>query len=85
VTLTEQAAYAVTAAGVLAGAAGAISGRWREALPLSLDLWTAAGLLRLTADRSWSAVATAAALVLVRRVVARPLLRPDAASGHSSG
>lgn len=87
-TLTEQAAYAVTAAGVLAGAAGAISGRWREALPLTLDLWTAAGLLRLTADRSWSAVATAAALVLVRRVVARPLLRPprrpDAASGHSS-
>jgi hypothetical protein len=76
VTLTDQAAYAVTTAGVFAGAVGAITGRSRAVLPLTLDLWTAAGLLRLTADRSWTAVATAAALVLVRRVVARPLLRP---------
>lgn len=83
-TLTDQAAYAVTAAGVIAGAVGALTGRLRPALPLTLDLWTAAGLLRLTADRSWSAVATAAALVLVRRVVARPLLRPLTPAGSAS-
>ena len=86
-TLTDQAAFVVTASGVLAGAAGALRGPLRIALPLTLDLWTAAGLLRLTADRSWSAVSTAAALVLVRRVVARPLLHRTSAPGadHPNG
>lgn len=74
-TLAELASAALSAAGVLAGAVGAAAtGRPRVALPLTLDLWTAAGLLRLTADRSWAALALAAGLVLIRRVVARTLL-----------
>ncbi len=73
-TPTDVGAWALTAAGLLAGAAALASTRsLRAALPVTLDLWTAAGLLRLTADRSWTAVAVAAALVSIRRVVARTL------------
>ncbi len=74
-TLAERAALALTAAGALAALVGsAATGRPRAALPMALELWTAAGLMKLTADRSWSAVALAAALVAVRRVLARSLL-----------
>jgi hypothetical protein len=75
VTLTEQAAALLTAAGVLAGAVGTLaSDRLRVALRVTLDLWAAAGLLLLTADRSWSVLALAAGLVAIRQVVARTLL-----------
>ncbi len=79
-TLVELAAGALTVAGALAGVAGlASTRRLRVALPMTLDLWTAAGLLRLSADRAWSAIALAAGLVAIRRLVARTLTSPTRA------
>ena len=47
--------------------------RLSVALPVFLDLLLAAGLLRLSADGTWGALATAAALVAVRKLVVRGL------------
>lgn len=44
------------------------------ALHLLLDLLLAAGLLRLSVDASWSAIAVTALIVVIRRVVTRGLL-----------
>ena len=41
----------------------------RSSLALLLDLLLAAGLLRLSADSSWSVLGTAAAIVAVRQLV----------------
>jgi hypothetical protein len=69
-------ALLVTAAGVVVGAVIAIaSGSVRIAIPPMLELFTAAGLLRLGADARWSALATAASIVVLRRVVVRELRR----------
>jgi hypothetical protein len=63
------------AAPLVASAALVVSGlvllssrRPAVALPVLLDLLLAAGALRLTADLSWSAVTTAAVVVLVRKL-----------------
>jgi len=45
-----------------------------------MDLWTAAGLLRLAGEPSWARVATAAAIVSIRRVILSrrsPEIAPD--------
>lgn len=41
----------------------------RQALPVLLEFLLAAGLLRLTSDASWQALATAAVVVGVRKLV----------------
>ena len=46
-----------------------LGARWRMGAGITMELWTAAGLLRLAGDPSWSRIATAAAIVAVRRVV----------------
>lgn len=46
-----------------------LGGRWRLGLSLALDLWLAAGLLRLTADLSWRGIASAATIVVIRQLV----------------
>lgn len=43
--------------------------RLGPSLAFTLELWTAAGLLRLTADQTPSAIATAAMLVALRKLV----------------
>jgi hypothetical protein len=60
-------AVAVTAALVGPG--------WRPGLGAALELWLAAGLLRLSADAGWTALAAAAAFVAFRYLVAPTLLR----------
>lgn len=65
-------------------AAGAVLARTRspaQALPVLLELLLAAGLLRLTADASWRALATAAIVVALRTVVVRFGLRPAQHTG----
>ena len=63
-------ALAVTAAGLLAAAAVLAATRQPLfALKVLLDFLLAAGLLRLTGQPGWAALATAAALVAVRRLV----------------
>jgi hypothetical protein len=42
--------------------------RIATALPVLLDLLLAAGLLRLSATASWQAIASAAAIVLIRKL-----------------
>ena len=73
--LLDALAVALTAAGLVALAAGALGGAWRPGLAMALELWLAAGLLRLAAPPSWPLVATAAALVAVRRLLVRGLSR----------
>ncbi len=61
------------------GCATAVLARTRElgqALPVLLEFLLAAGLLRLAHDATWRALATAAAIVGLRRLVVAYALRP---------
>ncbi|MFC0006427.1 hypothetical protein [Micromonospora siamensis] len=63
-------ATVVAAAGLFSGLAVLVgTGSWRTALRVLLDLLTAAGLLRLGVDQSWTDLAGAAAIVGLRRVL----------------
>jgi len=73
--LLDALAVALTATGLVALGAGAVSGAWRPGLAMALELWLGAGLLRLAGPPSWPLVATAATLVAVRRLLVRSLSR----------
>lgn len=60
--------------GVLAAAAAR---RIRAGVAPMLELWTAAGLVRLSADTTWTTIATAAIIVFVRQLVVRALGRSE--------
>lgn len=82
--LVSYAAQLCVAAGLLAGAGALLATRdVRLALRVALDLWAAAGLLRLALPPSWGNLVAAAAIILIRQVVglalgpSRPPLRPD--------
>ena len=63
-------ALLVTAAALAAGLV--VLGATRRpaaALPVLLDLLVAAGLLRLVGEPSWQALATAAAILVLRRLI----------------
>jgi hypothetical protein len=63
-------ALLLTAAALLAGlVALGTTRRLAAALPVVLDLLVAAGLLRLVGEPGWPALATAAAIILVRRLI----------------
>jgi hypothetical protein len=62
VPLVIAAALAVSALTLLS------TRRIATALPVLLDLLLAAGLLRLSATASWQAIASAAAIVLIRKL-----------------
>ena len=74
-TVRDVLALSVSGCGVLAAlfAIGATR-HVRLALAVALELWTAAGLLRLTEGASWYAVAGAAAIIATRKVVSRAFL-----------
>ncbi len=60
----------VAASALVAGAlAFAVTWRLRTGLGVLLDLLLAAGLLRLAAQPTWTGIATAAAIVAVRKLV----------------
>jgi hypothetical protein len=86
VTLVENVAWCLAAAGiVLAVASLAV---FREPLPslrLMLDLFTAAGLLRLTVDATWSALAGVALVIAIRRLLTRTLTADLAAAAGRRG
>lgn len=68
--LIAAAAWIVAGLGVvLAAAVVAATRRLAIALSVLLDMLMAAGLLRLSADAAWSSLATAAAIVVLRKVV----------------
>lgn len=39
-----------------------------KAIPLSLDFWTAAGLLKLSGGPSWNTILTAGLLIMIRKL-----------------
>jgi hypothetical protein len=62
-------ALGVTGAGVVCFIAVIVgTRRWREALGVMLELWLAAGLLRLAAPPTWPRLATAAAIIAIRQL-----------------
>ncbi len=80
--MQRAASLAVAAAGIVAGVVVAMRTRsLREGIRVALDLWTAAGLLKLAADASWSAIAITAIVVALRHLISANLLAPDAARG----
>lgn len=75
--MTALTADAALVCAVLAlVSAAAVLARTRDlgqALPVLLELLTAAGLLRLAHDATWRAIVTAAVVVALRRLVAHGL------------
>lgn len=43
--------------------------RWVLAVPVTLELWTAMGLLRLIGEVTWLRIAAAASIVAIRRLI----------------
>jgi hypothetical protein len=66
--------WLIAAAGIALGIAGLVVFRQPlVALRVMLELFTAAGLLRLSVDLSWEAVAGVAVVISVRQLVTRSL------------
>jgi hypothetical protein len=60
---------ALSAGGVVVGLlVGLVSRQASSAVAALLELWMAAGLLRLTADASWAALGSAASIVALRTI-----------------
>jgi hypothetical protein len=71
-SLVSVLADLLTAAALLSGGAVLIVTRsWRAALPVLLELLTAVGLVRLSGIASWSAIGSAALILVIRRLVVR--------------
>ena len=63
-------AIVVAAAGIVIGfLALLVTRRLAVALPTTLELFMAAGLLRLSAEATWSALSTAGGIVLLRKLI----------------
>lgn len=74
-TLVLAASWAFGLAGIVLGfTALATFGKPLPALRVMIELLTAAGLLRLSVDSSWTAIAVTAALILLRRTLTRSLI-----------
>ena len=66
----QTLALLVTAAALFAGLVALVATRRpAAALPVLLDLLVAAGLLRLVGEPGWQALGTAAAIILLRRLI----------------
>ncbi|WNG89656.1 hypothetical protein C6A87_011140 [Mycobacterium sp. ITM-2016-00317] len=69
------ASWCVAIAGIVLGSAALIVfGKPLIALRVTLEFLTAAGLLRLSVDSSWTAIAVAATLIVLRRMITRVLV-----------
>ena len=65
----------VTVAALLVAVVALVTTRsWRAAVRVLLDLLTAAGLIRLSATPSWTALATAAGIVALRQLLSAVLV-----------
>jgi hypothetical protein len=76
-------ASVLTAVALLAAVVALTVARsWRAAVRVFLDLLTAAGLIRLSADQGWTDLVTAAAIVALRRVLSAALFG-DSGAGRN--
>lgn len=74
------AALALSAAGVVCVVWAVVwTATWRPGLHMALDLWVAAGLLRLTGDPEPADLLVAAAVIAIRQLVAAGLRTSDQA------
>ena len=74
-TLVLAASWCFAIAGIVLGiAALATFGKPLPALRVTLELLTAAGLLRLSVDSTWAAIAATAALIVLRKTITRSLI-----------
>lgn len=72
--ITDAAALGLSALGLVVLVLGiARTGDWRSSLSLTLDLWLAAGLLRLASPADWDRLVMAVAVLFVRQVANRSL------------
>lgn len=70
-----EASWVLALAGIVLGVAALIVfGRPLPALRVTLELLTAAGLLRLSVDSSWTAITVAAVLIVLRRGITATLV-----------
>lgn len=77
-------AFALVGASIaLAVVAALREERLLAGVPLMLDVWLAAGLLRLTQSDSWTKIAAAAALIGIRKLVGSGLREPRLSAGRS--
>ena len=67
--LVHSASVLVAAGGLVVVVLAAGLGQWRQGLAAMLDLFLAAGLLRLVGDPGTSQIAAAGAVLVVRRLV----------------
>lgn len=73
--MMDAAVFVLVAASVLVSIVAAVrTGKLLSGVPMLLDLWIAAGLLRLAATDSWTAIGGAAALIAVCKLVIMALL-----------
>lgn len=78
--IVSTLALATAGAGVIAFAVAILVSRhWRDGLRMALDLWLAAGLLRLSGDFDWNVIAAAVAVIAIRQLVASRLRRSPVA------
>ena len=75
-TLTVASWLVAGAAVVLAVAAVAATRMLRPGLAVGLDFLMAAGLLRLASAETWTAIASAAVILAVRKLVTWSVTRP---------
>lgn len=76
-TVTSALAVTLSAAGLVVGAVGALTTRHlRAGVPMMLELWTAAGLIKLSGDPSWPSIILAAIVIGLRRLVTFGLRDP---------
>jgi hypothetical protein len=70
----DALALALAASGVLAALlAGAVTREPRAGFPMMLELWTAAGILRLLGGPAWGRIVSAAVVIVLRRIVTSSL------------
>ncbi len=73
--MMDAGAFVIIAASALVAILAALrTGKLMSGVPMLLDLWIAAGLLRLAATDSWTAIGGAAALIVIRKLVVIALL-----------
>jgi len=80
VSFVISVSWVIAAAGIVLGVVGlAVFRQPLLALRVVLELLTAAGLLRLSVDSTWAALAGVALVIAVRKVVTRSLVADLAA------
>jgi hypothetical protein len=78
----DAGAVALTLLGMVVAGLGTAAAEPRAGLLLLLDLWTGAGLVRLSSDLDWKKLATAALVIAIRKLTAHRLKPPAALAVH---